>query len=266
MTRNEKKMNDIINIQLEREHFIYMRNELIDRMEYKLNKQHLLLLRYLIKNIQKNDAADKLYSITISNFCKVMNIKPSGYNYGSVKKAFGIIDNETQWIESDEDVTRVKWFDELKIKKKTGTIVYSFHKSIAPYLFDLVNSEDGYTKYKYDDIIVMDTKYGVRLYEFLREHHNQQHKVVNISLDTIKTILGGKNYKTYKDFRRFVLDKAIDEVNKYSFIRVSGEGRARKGERAFSYVRFILDEVEYDSVEYWVTDEIQRNKLGLPTL
>jgi plasmid replication initiation protein len=249
-----------LELRQEREHFVVMRNELIDSMEYKLNKQQIILLRYMIKQIQPDDAPDKLYTMTIKAFCQIIGADAGGSQYRNIKKTFWTIDNQVRWIEDNESIIRVKWLDELKIKKHTGMIEYSFHKSIAPYLFDLINSNEPHTRYMFEDAVVFETKYGVRLYEFIREHFNAGHKFVNINIEHIKKILGGSNYALFKDFRRNILDKAIEEVNTYSFINVKGEGKARKGERAFSYVRFELDNVEGD--EYWVRDSARKEALG----
>lgn len=256
-------------IQTEREHYVVMRNELINDMEYKLSRQQLLLLRYMIKQIKPEDKPEQNYTITIKAFCQIIGITDGGRNYHDIKKNLNLIDNQTRWLESVDTIERIKWFNRLRIRKKDGTIEYSFHESITEYLFNLIHSKEGYTKYHFDEIVVMDTKYGIRLYEFVREHLNAGHRYVNIPIEDLKGILGGTNYKTFKDFRRNILDKAIAEVNQYSIISVKGEGKPKKGERVYSYVRFEIESTltNGDNEEFWYRSDNMSMKLtGKPVM
>lgn len=233
-----------LNIIKEREHKVVMANTVINDMEYNLSKHYLLLLRYMISQIKPDDKPDKVYTIKIKDFLTVCGIdETNGGNYTRIiKKAYQDIQSKVKWIKTDNGVYAVQWFADFGIRQRT--IEYVFHRRIAPYLFDLVHYKEGYTQYMFEDAIVMDSKYGIRLYEFIKEHHNMGRHYVSIELEKLKSILNGANYKLYNDFNRFILKKAVNEINKYTNIEVSYKGEKAKGSRAITSILFIINDVK----------------------
>lgn len=260
MTDNEK----MLQAQIEREHYVYMRNELINDMEYHLTRQQLLLLRYMIKQIKKTDTPDTVYTISIRNFCKLLNIDASGQVYKDIKKTFYRIASQVKWIETNDEINMVQWFSKITIKKKLGTIEYRFHEAITPYLFELMDS-NGYTKYLFEDAVVIETKHGIRLYEFLREHYNANRKYIRVSIDYLMQLIAGDtNYKEFKYFNRDVLKKAVEEINRCQYFNVTYRCMTSTGSRAFTHIRFTFVDIEEDSIEYYIISDERNKRMELP--
>jgi plasmid replication initiation protein len=68
--------------------------------------------------------------------------------------------------------------------------------------------------------------------------------VLIVSLDELKTELKGENYTRYQDFRRNIIEKAIEEINTKTDIRVSVD--KKKGD---DRVYFFIEEVGVDENE-----------------
>ena len=65
----------------------------------------------------------------------------------------------------------------------------------------------------------MRSKYSIRLYEILKSNAHLQQFIMTI--DNIKKQLQTAEYDAYKDFRKRVLETAIEEINSLSDIYVS---------------------------------------------
>ena len=223
---------------------VVMANTIINDLEYNLTKHYLLLLRYMISKIKPEDKPNKRYSISIKEFFQLCGIdEKNGGNYTRiVKKAYETIQSNVRWVESKGDKYAVQWFADFVIRKNR-TIEYEFHRRIAPYLFDLVHYKEGYTGYIFDDATVLETKYGVRLYEWVRECKNMGLKYRTISLDELKSIVGGKNYSLYNDFNRFILKKAVAEINATIDIKLTYEKVIPKGSKSVSAVLFRFGDI-----------------------
>ena len=124
------------------------------------------------------------------------------------------------WIttESGKEET-VSWFSKVKINKGTGTVSVKFDESIEEYLFLLQNR---YTQYKLSTPLAFKSKYSIRLYELLLSYtkksdlDNGKENEISFTPEELKERLDAQNYNKFYDFRRFVLEKAVEEINTYS--------------------------------------------------
>lgn len=254
---NEERM-------VELKHSVVMANTLINDMEYHLNRQQLLLLRYMIKQIKPEDKPEQIYTIDIQDFCKIVGMNSVGGNqYKAIRDTFRKIDNQTKWIDTPEgDEIRIKWLNVLRIKKNTGRIEFSFSTDISPYLFDLIHSEYGYTNYLYDEAVVLESIYGVRLFEFIKQHFNMGRQIVRISIDDLKAILHSPKYDRYADFNRFILNKAVQEINDYTFISLRYKPLKAKGSRSYTSIEFELNRVADTNDSYRRNNNINFALMG----
>lgn len=232
-------------IQKRRNHSIAMSKEMVYKMSYKLTSQQFRISRYMISQIKPTDEPDTVYTMSIPDYCEVCGIdRNQGKNYSDIRNAVLAIDQQTGTINKDGKWKRVRWFDILEGYEEGGTITYSFHREMMPLLFDLINSEHGYLQYNSGCFYCLKNYASQRLYEILIDKSKLRTKVLIISLEDLKKELKGENYTRYQDFRRSVLEKAIEEINKKTDIKVSFE--KKKGENR---VYFFIEVVGVDENE-----------------
>ena len=109
-----------------------------------------------------------------------------------------------------------------------------------PFLFDL---KQRFTEYRLIQILGMKSAYSVRLYELMKSYAHQKSKTFDI--DELKRLLmvdGIESYNRFPDFRRYVLEIALKEINLLTDLNVSFETikRGRKVEK----VKFRIDAKE----------------------
>lgn len=234
MTKNE--------IEKKRSHSIAMSKEMVYKMSYKLTSQQFRLSRYMVSQIKPTDSPDTVYTISITDYCEVCGMyDDSGKNYSDIRSAVLAIDEQTGTINKNGKWKRVRWFDILEGYEKGGTITYSFHREMIPLLFDLINSKEGYIQYISGCFYCLKRYAAQRLYEMLIDKSKMRSKVLIISLDDLKQELKGENYTRYQDFRRSVIEKAVEEINQKTDIRVSFE-KKKGDDRIYFFIEVVGEE------------------------
>ena len=221
----------------ERNHSIVVSNRLIQNSYFDLNMIPLKTLLYCISKIEKNDAPDKVYSISIRDLCQVCNMKIKGTN--AYKGRGGVVYKAMRELRAkhldlyDEQgrAFNTGWFSKVKMENDNDTVYYTFDSDLMPYLFNLTKEMGGFTISVMEIVCALETPQGIRLYLFLRSiaslGRNQR-----IYLDTIRERTGNAGkYDLYADVRRFILNPAIDDINKYSDIEVSYTIAPKEGKK-----------------------------------
>lgn len=93
---------------------------------------------------------------------------------------------------------------------------------------DAIEAKTLFTKFALEQVASMKSVYSVRLYELLNQW--RQAKKVSFDLDVFRGQLGVEDteYKAMSDFKRRVLDLAVNEINEKSDLRISYE-QVKKG-------------------------------------
>ena len=101
-----------------------------------------------------------------------------------------------------------------------GTVELKFSDEIKPYLLQL---KTLFTSYKLGNILNLNSKYSIRLYEFLKSEAFK--KTTIITIDDIRAMLNltQKSYDLFGSLNKKVIEPAIDEINNNTDIEASCE-------------------------------------------
>lgn len=205
----------------DRNQYVAKSNDLIRKTRYNLTTQQQKIILFAISKIRPSDNPEKEYEIEIDELCRACgyDIDAGGYYYKAIKDDLIKLTNRL-WVKMPDSTERtISWISDAMIIPLSGKVYITFHKAMAPYLFDL---RSRYTQYHLEDVLVFKGKYAIRLYEILRSYTTQgaidagQSKEVMLSIADLRETLDVKSYPRWADFNRFVLKKAVDEINDYS--------------------------------------------------
>lgn len=234
----DKKPDKPVSISRKQSYFVAKGNDLIQQSRFSLTMQQNKIMLFLISKIKPHDIGNEMYSISIREFCKVCNIEcDSGKNYSDVKNALKTLADKSVWVKIDGNDTLLRWLNRLRVNRETGHIELSFHPDMIPFLYDL---QSRYTSYSLENVLTMRSKYGIRLYELLKSYEYLK-KEISFSLDELKERLDAP-YKRYPDFRRYVLEPAIDDINNCSDIEVGYIPYQSSNSRSIDMIIFSIEE------------------------
>ena len=221
----------------EQSYFVVKDNALIQRARYSMTLQQQKMLLYMISKIKPNEPESKEYTISIRDYCRCCGIDyNNGGNYAYIKETLKNIADKSMWLCLPSGTeTLLRWLDRVRINKQSGNITYTFHEDMLPFLLNL---QDRYTQYCFQDILPMKSTYSIRIYELLRSYFNLR-KPITFSLDELRHKLNCEKYPRFSNFKQKVLDVAVEEINEHTDLFV--EYKLEKIEsRSYNRITFFV--------------------------
>lgn len=230
-----------IDIAKKREYLVVKGNELIQKNRFELSLQEQKTVAFIcsmIKPVEAPGAFQLEYEFNIRDYCKVCGIDyDNGQNYADIKAVLKHLSDRSMWLDDGNGEVLVRWLSKVRTNKKSGVARIKLDEDLVPFLFDLGQK---FTQYQLYNILAMKSAFSVRVYELLKSYAYQRSKTFDI--DELKHLLGVENIKSYvnfKDFRRYVLEKAQTEINELTDLNVYFEP-ITKGRKVVK-VRFKID-------------------------
>lgn len=222
-------------VERERSFKVTKANALIQQTRYSLPYQELRLLNYLMSKIQPKDADFSVITVPIKDFCKVCGIdETNGGNYVYLKKITKSFMSRIFEIYPDNQTTiQLMWVSSCIYQHKKGTIKFKFNQELKPYLLEL---KERFTTYSLYYTLAMKSQYSARIYEILKSY--EKIGKWEFDINDLKRKLMCENYDRYPDFKRYILDIAIKEINNCSDLVV--DYTPVKDGRRFAKIIFII--------------------------
>lgn len=126
---------------------------------------------------------------------------------------------------------RSRWVSEIAYIDGEASVQLIFAPAVVPLITRL---EKHFTAYEIEQIGQLSSKYAVRLYELLLSWKSVGKVSFDLEDFRDKLGLGTTEYKGMSDFKKYVLDLAISQINEHTDIKVSYEQR-KKGVRVSGF-------------------------------
>jgi hypothetical protein len=116
-----------------------------------------------------------------------------------------------------KEVIEARWLSAASYIDGAGAIRLQFSPAVVPYITRL---ETEFTRYKLEKIAKMTSTYAIRLYELLIQWGSIGKR--EIDLQWLRKILKLENeYQSIKDFKKWVIDVALSQINEHSDLTAS---------------------------------------------
>ncbi len=209
-------------------YYVVKSNELIQKSRYELSLPEQKTIAFICSMIQPIKGTEETafqleYDFDIQEYCKICEIDyNNGKNYADIKAVLKKLRDKSMWLTLENgSETTVAWLSKVTINKKSGIVNIWLDNDLVPYLFNL---KKRFTKYQLYNILAMKSAFSVRIYELMKSYANL--KTITFDIDEFKKMLmveDVKSYNRFPDFRRKVLEKAMEEINVLTDIRISYE-------------------------------------------
>lgn len=194
-----------------------------------LNEQRLILL--CIQQIKRGQAitADTAFEVSAQEVAATYSI--------TLDRAYALLQEVADRLyerslvihkpdieQPQKNTTKTRWITAIDYLDSEGQIYLYFAPKVIPYISLL---EKGFTRYNLEYIAPMTSVYGVRFYELFKCWlMGESAKTRSISLEELKSILDlSGQYASIKDFKTYVLDKGLEDVNEHTDLLVSYENQ-----------------------------------------
>ena len=237
MKKSLEEIKERQEIREARNELVVKHNDLLRKSRYTLSANEQKIIIYLVSKINADDKELKEIEINILDFCKVIGIEINGDAYNRVKETIKSLADKSWWLTfTEKKETLFRWINEAEIEKGNGVIKLQLSNHLKPYLLEL---KQNFTKYELINVLSLRSKYSIRLYELLKSYLWQGGW--KVSVKEIRELLETEGkYKEFKDFRKRVLNPAIEEINGYTDLQI--KMTTLKSGKTISHLHFKIDE------------------------
>jgi plasmid replication initiation protein len=203
-----------------RDYKVVKSNDLIQKSRFQLSLQEQKIILYLVSKIKPEDIDFQEHIFEIRDFCKICGLEAnSGANYKYIKQTLKKLRDRSIWVLlPNGSETTLAWIDKVTINKNSGSVIIKIDNDMKPYLLQL---KERFTSYELLYTLAMKSQYSVRMYELLKSYEWKHGQTFQI--EELKRILLAENYTLFPDFKRYVLDISMREINELSDITVTYE-------------------------------------------
>ena len=210
-------------------------NQVIEA-SYQLSAVEQRIILAAISLIPKNQVItdNELYPVSV-NELQLLGVHEKTA-YRDLKEGVNRLYERSINVSIDEKSIKMRWVQEVQFLDSQGVIGIRFSKPILPFISNLSRE---FTKYALSDIAGINSAYAIRIYELLVQYRQIGNR--EISVETLRTMLElGKKYPLFADFKKRVIDTAVDQINEYSPLKVEYE--QKKTGRKVTHIYFSFKE------------------------
>jgi plasmid replication initiation protein len=214
------------------------------------------------------------FSMTANEFANFLGIENKDYEFNrTLKRKCKILNNKdiemNLGTKENPDWLFFHWFEYIRYIQGTGTIKMKFSPVLEPYLLNL---KETYTKYRLGYVINFKSEYSFRFYEIMKQYEQIGERTITIEEIRELLMLEDNKYLKYSHLKARVIQKAIEEINKYSDIKINLEKEEKEGKKVVGLVfsinkndyKYPIDHwLEYEQYEQKTKEELQKVLNGL---
>lgn len=192
----------------------------------ELVEQRLILLSIVeARATGKGITPNNKLTVTANSYMNHYNTNRNA-SYKALKQACkNLFERQFSYLETNDkgnvEMVRSRWVSEIRYIENEASVKLIFSPSVAPLITML---EKNFTSYEIGQVSELNSKYSVRLYEIVIAWRSVG-KTPMIEMDKLRQRLGvlDDEYTVTADFKRWVLDKSIQQINKKTSIIISYE-------------------------------------------
>ena len=216
------------------------------------------LIALVASKVRSEDLDFQTYEIPISELILNSEKVLSGKTYNEVSTIVNNVMGKVLHIQSDDGVwTKYALFSMSRYNPVSNMLEVRFDPGMKEHYLNL---QKNFAKYSLLEFLLLPSVYSQRLFEILKSWSDKPE--VELAVSYLKTILEvPKSMKNFAEFRRRVLEKAHDDITKYTSLRFEWEP-IKKG-RSVELVRFVFTQKKTDLVQKkneYTTKEKQSKK------
>lgn len=219
---------------------VYKANAVVEA-SYDLSVAEHRLLLACFTQIGREATDERLYRVYARDIAELADIPaPDAYRDAAVATE-RLYERSVEVFEGPNGTAppkkrKFRWIQEAVYAEGEGYVDVRLSTSILPYVNNLL---EQYTVYHMQDVARMTSRYAIRVYELLVQWRRRGNREVDIQW--LRRRLGTSDkYPNFKDFRRRVIEPAVQQVNARSPLHV--EWKLHKTGRRVTHITFTFSE------------------------
>jgi len=239
---------------------VYKSNALVEA-SYRLSPAEQRIMLACISQVRRDQPItdEVMYNVSVSDYSSLVGTS-SHSTYKELADAALRLKRREVWLREYPNGNGKRprtlvtgWVQSIAYIESEGRIELRFSKDMLPYLTQLT---EQFTRYALEDVAKMTSSHAIRLYELLCQWRDTRQREVSIEWIRESFQLGDK-YPAIKDFKRRVIEPAVEQINEHSPLWVKWS--QRKTGRRVSHFVFTFGE-KTDKKVLGITDKRRKPK------
>lgn len=180
-------------------------------------------------------SSDKPLTISAARYAEAFGVsRPTAYE-AILNAEKTLFERRFSFLDSDDYMVKSRWVQRVKYLEDQASIEVILTHDVVKEVTRIDGYEQFFTQYLLEQTASMGSAYSVRLYELLIQWKSAK-KTPVFELMQFREQLGiePNEYKLMSDFKKRVLNVAVDEINEVSDLKVSYE-QEKKGRKIIGF-------------------------------
>jgi len=211
---------------MQKKEIVVKSNRLIEAIQ-TLNLVEARLLQLAIVDARETGfglSPEKPLELSARRYANAFNVTDDAAYLALIDAEDSLFKRQFTLTNSDGTTTKSRWIQDANYRKGEGRIFVTLTRVVIQEVIRIDGVEQYFTQYRLEQTSKLSSIYAIRLYELLIQWQSVG-KTPVFKLETFREQLGlGVNeYSKMGNFKARVLDLAVDQINKYSDIKVKYE-------------------------------------------
>lgn len=225
--------------------------------KYKMSALEQKLVLTLCSKITSNDDMFMEFSMTVNEFANFLGIDNTNYEFNrTLKRKCKILNNKDIEMnigtKDNPDWLFFHWFEYIRYIPGSATIKMKFSPVLEPYLLSI---KETYTKYRLGYVINFKSEYSFRMYELMKSYEKIGERTITIEEIRELFMLDKDKYTKYSHLKARVIQKSMEEINKYSDIKIELEKEEKERKKVVGLVFSIKPNDYKYPIDNWLEYE-----------
>lgn len=178
----------------------------------------------IIDSREKNQglSADKPLRIESSRYSEAFGVTRQTAYEVMLNAEKTLFERQFSFIDEYNDKVKTRWISQAKYIKGKGAIEIIFTPAVVNEITRIDGEEEFFTKYLLCQTAMLNSVYSVRLYELVTQWRTaKKTPMFDLEIFRGQLGLGVTDYKKMNDFKKRVLDLAVNEINDKTDLKIS---------------------------------------------
>lgn len=218
-------------------------NKLIES-RYRLSLQEQKIVYSIISLLSPDDEGFSLFRFKVKDLARFCNIN-SKNAYRELQEVSRLLLTRVITIKEENRYIQSHWVQSAVYEEGVGIVTFDIDEKLKPYLLGLKRE---FTELQVSELMKFRSQYSSRVYELLYQQRTFGFR--RFALSDLRGLLGlsVKEYPLYADFRRFILETVVRDINKNTRFLISFETEKKKAKVEFIIFYIKAKPVQSDDV------------------
>lgn len=209
----------------------------INEARFKMSRAEQRLFLYCIGIIDNdNDRLNLTFKLKIEEFKQFLELKRNDF-HTEMREITKTLAGRVIEIKNGD---RLRQMPVLSlVDYNLGEVTIKVNSELAPFLIELKNN---FTKFSLKEVLRFKSLFSMRIYQFLSQYAYKNEVIYTLEELRYMLDIAAHEYRLYGDFKRYVIDKALKEINSNSSLKFTY--KEIKTGRKITAIHFIIKKLE----------------------